>query len=120
MKEVSRRTLIEHLLRKHELILTRAVSSKDRFASLKNLERAEKRFLLSFLTSLAGGIYWLAMELWGLQVSDLVTLPINRAVSIGLGTAVTVTSILAILAYLSIGFVVQRAVEIKPRESDER
>jgi hypothetical protein len=38
--------------------------------------------------------------------------------SIILGAAVTATSILAILAYLSIGLVVQRAVEIKPRESD--
>jgi len=115
---VNRRILIEHLLRKHELILTRAVSSHDRFAALKNLERAEKRFLLSFLTSLAGGIYWLTMELWGLNLNDLITLPIHRIVSIILGGVVVATSILAILAYLSIGLVVQRAVEIKPRESD--
>jgi len=114
----SRRKLVEHLLRKHELILTRAVSGHDRFAALKNLERAEKRFLLSFLTSLGGGIYWLTMELWGLNLSDFVGLPINRVASIALGAAVTATSILAILAYLSIGLVVQRAVEIKPRESD--
>ena len=118
MKEVTRRTLVEHLLRKHELILTRAVSSHDRFAALKNLERAEKRFLLSFLSSLASGIYWLTMELWGLNLNDLVRLPIHRVTSIILGAAVTATSILAILAYLSIGLVVQRAVEIKPRESD--
>jgi len=118
MKEVTRRTLVEHLLRKHELILTRAVSSHDRFAALKNLERAEKRFLLSFLSSLASGIYWLTMELWGLNLNDLVRLPIHRVTSIILGAAVTATSLLAILAYLSIGLVVQRAVEIKPRESD--
>lgn len=118
MKEVTRRTLVEHLLRKHELILTRAVSSHDRFAALKNLERAEKRFLLSFLSSLASGIYWLMMELWGLNLNDLVRLPIHRVTSIILGAAVTATSLLAILAYLSIGLVVQRAVEIKPRESD--
>ena len=118
MTGISRRVLVEHLLRKRELILTRAVSSHDRFAALKNLERAEKRFLLSFLTSLAGGIYWLTMELWGLNLNDLVRLPIHRVTSIILGAAVTATSILAILAYLSIGLVVQRAVEIKPRESD--
>jgi len=116
MRSASRRMLLEHLLRKHELILTRAVSSHDRFAALKNLERAEKRFLLSFLASLAGGIYWLTMELWGLQVSDLLTLPIHRVTSIVLSAAVTATSILAVLAYLSIGLVVQRAVEIKPRD----
>ena len=118
MKEVSRRALVEHLLRKRELILTRTVSSHDRFAALKNLERAEKRFLLSFLSSLASGIYWLTMELWGLNLNDLVRLPIHRVTSIILGAAVTATSLLAILAYLSIGLVVQRAVEIKPRESD--
>ena len=118
MKGPNRRTLVQHLLRKHELILTRAVSSHDRFSALKNLEQAEKRFLLSFLTSLAGGIYWLTMQLWGLNLSDLVGLPINRVVSIALGATVTAASILAILAYLSIGLVVQRAVEIKPRESD--
>jgi hypothetical protein len=114
----SRRKLVEHLLRRHVLVLTRIVESHDRFAALKNLERAEKRFLLSFVTSLAGGIYWLAMELWGLNVNDLVRLPIHRVTSIILGAAVTATSILAVLAYLSIGLVVQRAVEIKPRESD--
>jgi hypothetical protein len=106
------------MIRRRELILTRAVSGRERFASLKNLERAEKRFLLSFLTSLAGGIYWLIMELWGLNLSDLIGLPINRIASIALGTAVTATSILALLAYLSIGLVIQRAVEIKPRESE--
>jgi len=118
MKGTSRRALVEHLLRKHELILTRAVSGHNRFATLKNLERAEKRFLLSFLTSLAGGIYWLAMELWGLNLNDLVKLPIHRVASIILGAAVTLTSILAILAYLSIGLVIQRAVDIRPREGE--
>jgi hypothetical protein len=113
---VNRRALVEHLLRKHELILTRAVSSHERFAVLKNLERAEKRFLFSFLASLAGGSYWLAMELWGLNVSDLVTLPIHRVISLIFGAALVATSVLAILGYLSIGLVIQRAVEIKPRD----
>jgi hypothetical protein len=112
----SRRRLVEHLLRKHELILTRVVSSRDRFAALKNLERAEKRFLLAFLTSLASGSYWLSMELWGLDVRALLSLPINRVISIVFATALVVTSVLAILAYLSVGLVVQRAVEIKPRD----
>jgi hypothetical protein len=118
MKGTSRRALVEHLLRKHELVLTRVVSSHDRFAALKNLERAEKRFLLAFLTSLAGGSYWLSMELWGLDVRALLSLPIHRVVSIGFAAALVVTSVLAILAYLSVGLVVQRAVEIRPR--DER
>ena len=118
MKGIGRRVLVEHLLRKHELILTRAVSGHDRLAALKNLEQAEKRFLLSFLASLAGGVYWLAMELWGLNLTDLVLLPVHRVVSLVLGGVVVASSILAVLAYLSIGLVVQRAVEIKPRESD--
>ena len=113
---MNRRALVEHLLRKRELILTHAVSSHDRFAALKNLERAEKRFLFSFLASLAGGSYWLAMELWGLNVSDLVTLPIHRVISLIFGAALVATSVLAILGYLSIGLVIQRAVEIKPRD----
>jgi hypothetical protein len=116
MKGTSRRALIEHLLRKHELILTRAVSSHDRFAALKNLERAEKRFLFSFLTSLAGGSYWLSMELWGLDIKGLLSLPIHRVVSIIFAAALVVSSALAILAYLSVGLVIQRAVEIKPRD----
>jgi hypothetical protein len=113
---MNRRVLVEHLLRRHEFILTRAMSSHDRFAALKNLERAEKRFLLSFLTSLLGGSYWLAMELWGLNVDDLLGLPVHRAISIALGIALAATSILAILGYLSIGLVIERAVEIKPRD----
>jgi len=116
MRGTSRRALVEHLLRKHELVLTRVVSSHDRFAALKNLERAEKRFLLAFLTSLAGGSYWLSMELWGLDVRGLLALPIHRFVSIIFGAALVVTSVLAVLAYLSVGLVVQRAVEIKPRD----
>ena len=117
---MNRRALVEHLLRKHELVLTRVMSSQshDRFAALKNLEQAEKRFLLSFLVSLAGGSYWLSMELWGLNLRDLLTLPIQRVVSVILGTIIIVASILAILAYLSVGLVIQRAVEIKPREGD--
>jgi len=115
----SRRKLVEHLLRKRELVLVRAVSSSQgRLAALKNLERAEKRFLLSFLASLTGGSYWLAMELWGLNVSGLLALPIHRVIAIILGAVITATSLLAILAYLSIGLVIQRAVEIRPRESE--
>jgi hypothetical protein len=108
--------LIEHLLRRHDSILTRAMSGHDRFAALRNLERAEKRFLLSFLVSLLGGSYWLAMELWGLNVDDLLALPVHRAISIVLGIVLTATSILAILGYLSIGLVIERAVEIRPRD----
>jgi hypothetical protein len=92
------------------------MSGHDRFAALRNLERAEKRFLLSFLVSLLGGSYWLAMELWGLNVDDLLTLPIHRVISIALGIVVTTASILAILGYLSIGLVIERAVEIRPRD----
>jgi hypothetical protein len=112
---MNKRALVEYLLRKHELILTRAVSSHERFAVLKNLERAEKRFLLAFVVALSGGVYWLAMELWGLNVSDLVTLPIHRVISLIFGTALVATSALAILGYLSIGLVIQRAVVIRPR-----
>jgi hypothetical protein len=119
MKETSSRALVEHLLRKHELILVRAVSSADgRLATLKNLEEAEKRFLLAFLAGIAGGSYWLATELWGLNVGNLLTLPIYQVAAIILALAVILTSAAAVLSYLSIGLVVQRAVEIKPRESD--
>jgi hypothetical protein len=116
---MNKRALVEYLLRRGELVLTRVMSSHDRFGALKNLERAEKRFLLAFLSSLAGGSYWLSMELWGLNMNDLVTLPVNRVISIILGSIVVVTSVLAILAYLSIGLVIQRAVEIRPRDDRE-
>jgi hypothetical protein len=113
---MNRRALVEHLLRRHGFILTRAVSGHDRFAALRNLERAEKRFLFSFLVSLLGGSYWLTMELWGLNVDDLLVLPIQRVASIALAMILTTASILAILGYLSIGLVIERAVEIKPRD----
>ena len=113
---MNRRALVEHLIRRHELIMTRAVSGRDRFSALKNLERAEKRFLLAFITSLAGSSYWLSMELWGLNVSDLLGLPIHRVVSLAFGALLAVTSVLAILGYLSVGLVIERAVEIRPRE----
>jgi hypothetical protein len=94
------------------------VSSHERFAALKNLERAEKRFLLSFLMNLIGGSYILTSELWNLAIGDLTSLPIPRLLAILFAVAILATGILAILAYLSIGLVIQRAVEIKPRESD--
>jgi hypothetical protein len=108
--------LVEHLLRRHGSILTRAVSGHDRFAALRNLERAEKRFLFSFLISLFGGSYWLTMELWGLNVDDLLVLPIQRVASTALAMILTTASILAILGYLSIGLVIERAVDIKQRD----
>jgi hypothetical protein len=56
------------------------------------------------------------MELWGLNVDDLLALPVHRAISIAFSIALAATSILAILGYLSIGLVIERAVEIKPRD----
>ena len=51
-------------------------------------------------------------------MGNLLTLPIYQVAAIILALAVTLTSALAVLSYLSIGLVVQRAVEIRPRESD--
>ena len=113
---MNRRTLVEHLIRKRELVLTKAASSGERFSSLKNLERAEKRFLVSFLMNIIGGSYILTAELWNLNAVDLAGLPIPRLLVILFAVAVLATGILAILAYLSIGLVIQRAVEIKPRD----
>ena len=115
---MNRRALVEYLLRKHALVLTSVMSGEphDRFAALKNLERAEKRFLLTFLAALIGGSYWLSLELWGLNLSDLLRLPVNHVVAILLGIFLTIAALLALLAYLSVGLVIQRAVEIKPRD----
>jgi len=105
------------MLKHRQLLLPQIASAPhDRFASLKNLERAEKRFLACFLMALTSGAYTLAMQLWNLTVSDLATLPIYRVVWIGLGAATLFSSVLAILGYLSVGLVIQRAVEIRPRE----
>jgi len=114
----SRRKLVEHLLRKRELVLTRAVSSHERFTALKNLERAEKRFLLNFIASLLSGSYALMLEFWGMKITDLPGLPINHIAAIVFSALSVITAVLAILSYLSIGLVIERAVEIKPRESD--
>lgn len=104
------------------LVLARIASSQDRlsphdrFASLKNLERAEKRFLLCFLMALTSGAYSLVMQLWDLKVNELSSLPVYRVVWIALGAVTLASAVLAILAYLSVGLVIQRAVEIRPRE----
>jgi hypothetical protein len=108
------------MLKHRQLLLPQIASAPhDRFASLKNLERAEKRFLACFLTALTTGAYTLAMQLWDLKVNDLASLPIYRVVWTGLGAATLASAILAILAYLSVGLVIQRAVEIRPREERE-
>jgi hypothetical protein len=108
------------MLKHRQLLLPQIASAPhDRFASLKNLERAEKRFLACFLMALTTGAYTLAMQLWDLKVNDLASLPIYRVVWTGLGAATLASAILAILAYLSVGLVIQRAVEIRPREERE-
>jgi hypothetical protein len=66
--------------------------------------------------NIIGGSYILTAELWNLNVADLAGLPIPRLLVILFAVAVLATGILAILAYLSIGLVIQRAVEIKPRD----
>jgi hypothetical protein len=113
---MNRRNLVEHLILKRELVLTKAASSGERFSSLKNLERAEKRFLISFLMNIIGGSYILTSELWNLNVRDLGGLPIPRVLVIVFAVAILLTGVLAILAYLSIGLVIERAVEIRPRD----
>ena len=118
MKRTSRRALVEHLLRRHELVLTRAVSSHDRFAVLKRLERAEKRFLVAFLTSLVGSSFILAWRLWGLTLSQLAALPLSDLLTIAFAVIMIASNVSAVLSYLSVGLVVQRAVEIRPREED--
>jgi hypothetical protein len=82
------------------------------------MERAEKRFLLAFLSGIVGGSIILSAELWGLNVGELAALPVARLVNIVLSTAILATSVLAVLAYLTIGLVIQRAVEIHPREGE--
>ena len=42
----------------------------------------------------------------------------QRVVSVILVTVIVSSSILSILEYLSVGLVIQRAVDIKPREGD--
>jgi len=119
---LSKRTLVQHLLQRRMLVLASIASSQDRlsphdrFASLKNLERAEKRFLLCFLMALTSGAYSLVLQLWDLKVNELSSLPVYRVVWIALGAVTLASAVLAILAYLSVGLVIQRAVEIRPRE----
>jgi len=58
------------------------------------------------------------LEFWDMKLTELPGLPINRIAAIVFSALSVTTAILAILSYLSIGLVVQRAVEIKPREGD--
>jgi hypothetical protein len=70
------------------------------------------------MINVLSGTYILTAELWNLNVGDLPGLPIPRLLVIVLAAASLLAGMLAIFGYLSIGLVIQRAVEIKPRESD--
>jgi hypothetical protein len=110
------------MLKHRQLILPQIASStpNDRFASLKNLERAEKRFLISFIMNIVGGTYFvLTSELWSLNLAGVASLPIPRLMAVILAVAMLLAGLFAVLAYLSIGLVIQRAVEIRPREERE-
>jgi phage-related minor tail protein len=115
---MNRRALVEHMLKHRQLLLPQIASAPhDRFASLKNLERAEKRFLISFIMNIVGGTYFvLTSELWSLNLAGVASLPIPRLMAIILAVAMLLAGLFAVLAYLSIGLVIQRAVEITPRQ----
>jgi len=111
------RILTGHILSRHSVVLTRVAFSSIREIEL---ERAEKRFLFNFLLSLVGSSVVLAAEFNGLDMARILLLPLRDLLLILLMVAILISSVLSLMAYLSIGLkvVVERSVQIKPKRDD--
>jgi len=80
------------------------------------MERAEKSFLTTFIVSVIGGAYALSQEVWGLTIQDVMSLPIPKLGVIVAAAAVLISGLQSILHYLRVGFLVRRAVAIRPKD----
>jgi hypothetical protein len=83
------------------------------------LERAEKHFLLAFVTNTIAATLIILSRVWGLaSPTQLLGLGFGNLATLVLAAAALVTTVMAWLAYFEIGvaLTVERAVEIKPKD----
>lgn len=109
------RILTERVLRRGPFVFTHLAFSSIRDVEL---ERAEKWFLANFLLSGVSAIVNLYLGFRNLNLTQPLTLTIDRLILIGIGVVLGVSTFLAFAGYFAIGVrvVVERAVEIKRKD----
>lgn len=109
------RALLDYLL-KHQRVVIAHIAG-DHVTHVE-LERAEKRFLTAFIVNTLSSILIILSRIWGLGPTEILRLPLLDFIVIALSCFSLVTLLLAWFSYFSIGIsvVVERAVEIKPRD----
>jgi hypothetical protein len=111
------RALFDYLL-KHRYLMISSVAPAPHIAG--QLERAEKRFLLAFVTNTIASAIIILSRVWGLtSPTQLPSLGFGDLLTLVLASAALATTLLAWFAYFEIGISlsVERAVEIKPKDS---
>jgi hypothetical protein len=110
--------LVDYLLKHRYLVISR-VAAGNGVKPAAELEKAEKRFLVAFVTNTLASILIILSRVWGItSPGQLVGLGFGDLITLGLAVAGLVTLLLAWAAYFEIGvsLSVARAVDIKPRE----
>jgi hypothetical protein len=112
------RALVDYLLKHRYLVISR-VAAGDGVKPVAQLEKAEKRFILAFITNTLASVLIILSRVWGIaSPGQLTSLRFGDLFVLGLGTASLVTLLQAWAAYFEIGvsLSVARAVEIKQRD----
>jgi len=110
--------LVDYLL-KHRYLLISRVAAGNGVKPAAELEKAEKRFLMAFITNTLASVLIILSRIWGLtSPTQVVGLGFGDLITLALAIASLVTLILAWAAYFEIGvsLSVARAVEIKPKD----
>ena len=110
--------LVDYLLKHRYLVISR-VAAGNGVKPAAELEKAEKRFLIAFITNTLASVLIILSRIWGLtSPTQVVGLGFGDLITLGLAIASLVTLILAWAAYFEIGvsLSVARAVEIKPKD----
>lgn len=111
------RALLDYLL-KHGYLMISSVAPGPKVAG--QLERAEKRFLIAFTTNTIAAILIILSRVWSItSTAQLSALGFGNLATVVLAAAALITTILAWAAYFEFGISlsVERAVEIKPKDS---
>ena len=110
--------LVDYLLKHRYLVISR-VAAGNGVKPAAELEKAEKRFLLAFITNTLASILIILSRVWGItSPGQLAGLGFGDLLTLGLAVASLVTLALAWAAYFEVGvsLSVARAVEIKPKD----
>jgi MFS family permease len=116
--EKGARALVDYLLKHRYLIISRVAASSGA-KPVAQLEKAEKRFILAFITNTLASILIILSRVWGItSLGQLVSLRFGDIFVLGLGAVSLATLLQAWMAYLQVGVTlsIDRAVEIKQKD----